>query len=101
MAFVIVSANPFLYCFYSKTTNEIYLKMADHIFESNWQQLPLDLQKFFPFMIANMQKSLYYHGFKIVVLDLETFRNVRDPTKTIQMCKAQVSHEKRRLKMCN
>lgn len=77
MAFVIASANPFLYCFYSKNTTENFLKMSDHLFGSNWQQLSPDLQKYFILMIANMNKPLFYHGSGIVVLDLETFRNVR------------------------
>lgn len=75
-AFLAVSANPFLYCFYGKNSTDCYAKMADLLFESDWQNLPTDLQKYFILMIGNMHRPLYYHGFGIAVLDLETFRKV-------------------------
>lgn len=53
-----------------------FKKMADNVFEMNWQDLPIELQKYFILMIANMQKPLYYYGGGIVILDLNTFINV-------------------------
>lgn len=86
MALIIASANPFLYCFYSKNTTENFLKMSDDLFGSNWQQLPTNLQKYFILMIANSNKPLFYHGSGIVVLDLETFRNVHERLKEKLFC---------------
>lgn len=89
MALIIASANPFLYCFYSKNTTENFLKMSDDLFGSNWQQLPTNLQKYFILMIANSNKPLFYHGSGIVVLDLETFRNVHERLKEKLFCWSQ------------
>lgn len=55
---------------------ESFEKMADSLFESNWGDLPVDLQKFYILMIGNAQKPMFYHGFKVAVLNLETFMKV-------------------------
>lgn len=66
----------FLCCFYGKLATESYAKMANSLFESNWSDLPNDLQKYFVLMIGNAQQPLYYHGFTMVILELETFCKV-------------------------
>lgn len=68
--------DPFLYCYFGKMTTDCYANMADRLFESKWQQLSLDIQKYFILMIGNMHKPAYYHGSGILILNLETFRNV-------------------------
>lgn len=70
------ASNLFLYCYFGKLATESQNSWC--LYETNWQNLPLDLQKYFILMIANVQKPLHYHGFKIAVLDLETFTNVRN-----------------------
>lgn len=65
--------NLFIYCFFGKLTTESFSKMADSLFNSNWQKFPIKLQKDLVLLIGNMQKPLHYHGFGIVVLNLETF----------------------------
>ena len=47
--------------------------MANCLYESNWQRLPIELQKYFIIMIANTQKQINYRGFGTAVLELETF----------------------------
>lgn len=68
--------NLFAYCFFGKLTTDSYGGMAKSLFESNWQVLSLDLQKCYILMIGNAQKPLCYHGFRIAVLNLETFLKV-------------------------
>lgn len=51
--------------------------MADLLFESEWQCLPVNLQKYVIVMIADMQRPVYYHGFEVAILDLETFSKVK------------------------
>lgn len=75
---VVSALNLFLYCYFGKLATESHAKIADCLYKTNWQNLPIDSQKYFILMIANMQKPLHYHGFKIAVLDLETFTNVRN-----------------------
>lgn len=65
--------DPFLYCYFGKMTTECYANMADRLFESSWQQLPIDIQKMFILLIGNMHIPVYYHGFSILTLNLETF----------------------------
>lgn len=57
-------------------TTDSYEKMAERLFESNWQRLSIDLQKYFILMIANMQRPIRYHGGGVIALNLETFGNV-------------------------
>lgn len=51
--------------------------MADSLFQANWLDVSIEQQKYFVIMIKTAQQPLYYHGFGIVVLDLETFTKVR------------------------
>lgn len=67
----------FFYCYFGKLATLNFEKMTDVVFEMNWLDLPVELQKYFILMIANMQKPLYYYGGGIVILDLSTFVNVR------------------------
>lgn len=76
--FCTVATSPFLYCLWGKNGGDSYAKMADRLFESDWHHFPVKLQKYFVIMIANMHRPLYYNGFGIAVLDLETFRNVSE-----------------------
>lgn len=66
----------FLYCFFGKLAIDSFARMADSLFEANWQDLPINLQKYFILMIANSQKPIYYHGFGVAILNLETFCKV-------------------------
>lgn len=66
----------FLYCFFGKLATESHEHLANCLYEANWLALPVKLQKYFIIMIENSQQPLYYHGFGVVVLDLDTFTNV-------------------------
>lgn len=67
----------FLYCYFGALGTESYEKMADALFESNWPDLPVTLQKYIVIMIAGMQKPIHYHGFGIANLNLKTFISVK------------------------
>lgn len=54
-----------------------YEDMANCLFEGNWQKLSVRLQTFLIPMIENAQRPIYYHGFGVAVLNLETFMRVR------------------------
>lgn len=68
--------NLFLYCFFGKMATDSFRDMANCLYRSNWQNLPIHLQKYIILMIGNAQRPLYYHGFGVVILDLETFTKV-------------------------
>lgn len=76
MAVMISISDLFFYCYFGRLATESYEKLADCLFESNWLDLTIELQKYLALMIANMQKPLYYHGFGVANLDLETFKKV-------------------------
>lgn len=65
-----------LYCYFGKLATDSYAEMSDCIFNMNWCEQSIELQKYFILMIENMQKSIYYHGFEIAKMDLETFIKV-------------------------
>lgn len=66
-----------LFCYYGKLATQSFEGMSDTLFESNWPELSVKLQRYFILMVANTQKPVYYHGFGVAVLNLETFTNVR------------------------
>lgn len=76
MSVVAGISNLFCFCYFGKLSIDSYEKMVDCVFETNWYDAPVELQKYFIMMIANMQRPLHYHGFKVAVLDLETFSAV-------------------------
>lgn len=73
----IIATKLFLFCFFGKMATESFIEMADCLFDANWQSLPIHLQKYFILMIDNVQKPLFYNGYGIVILNLETFTKVR------------------------
>lgn len=77
VAFVSGLSNMFVYCYLGKTATDNYAAFADCIYSCQWPMLPIKLQRFFQLMIGNAQSCLYYDGFGVVVLDLETFTSVR------------------------
>lgn len=72
----------FLYCFFGKLSTDSFMKMCQCLFESNWFNIQVDLQKYFILMIAEAQKPLFYQGFHMATLNLETFAavNTMKPT---------------------
>lgn len=67
----------FLYCYFGKLATDSFVNMADCLYESRWQNLSIDLQKYLVIMMANAQAKYHFHGFKIAVLNLDTFRKVK------------------------
>lgn len=70
-------SNLFLFCHFGKLATESYQRMADSMFNSNWQRFPIELQKYVILIIANMQRPLHYNGIKMAILDLVLFNHVR------------------------
>lgn len=78
MALAIGTATLFVYCYFGKMATESYEKMSSCLYDCNWVGLPPKLQKHFVIMIANAQQPLYYHGFGMMVLNLESFTKVQN-----------------------
>lgn len=66
-------SNLFISCFFGKLATESYSKMTDYLLDTNWYEYPSNLQKYLVVMVANTQRPIVYHGFKIVILDLGSF----------------------------
>lgn len=71
--------NLFLYCYYGHLATESYLMISDRLYESNWYNRPLKFQKFLIVMIQNAQQEHYFHGFGIIILNLNTYCKVWQP----------------------
>lgn len=78
-------SNLFVYCYLGKMVTDHFLAYADYVYNTNWQKLPVNLRKFIILMIQNAQRPLYYHGFHVMRLDLETFTKVSLPYPTISI----------------
>lgn len=66
----------FLYCYVGSLTTDQFLRYGDISYESQWYKLPIDLQKFFQLIIVDAQRSLSYHGFGIIDLNLNAFTKI-------------------------
>lgn len=69
-------SNLFVYCYYGKMATESFEKLNDCVYDVNWYELPIGLQKYFILMIQNTQRPIFYYGFGVAVLNLETFTDV-------------------------
>lgn len=58
--------------------SESYEKLTNCLYESNWIDLSTQLQKSFLILITNTQIPLFYHGFGMVDLNLQTFSKVKN-----------------------
>lgn len=66
----------FVFCFFGKMATQSYETMADSLYDANWHQRPVKVQKLIMLIIANAQQPLFYHGSGIAVLNLELFTKV-------------------------
>lgn len=67
-------ANLFGYCYFGRYATESFtLYISDSLYNANWQNLPVELQKYIIIIMINAQKPKFYHGFGMVYLNLETF----------------------------
>lgn len=65
-------------------TTENFAKMPDCVyFEMKWDRLPVKLQTYVVLMIQNMQRPIFYHGFDVAVMDLNTFLRVSLPNQLV------------------
>lgn len=71
----------FLYSFFGMMAANSFQQMSDCLYECNWNELPIASRKPFIMMIQNTQKSIYYRGFGVVRLNLETFCDVNNVDK--------------------
>lgn len=74
----------FLYCYDGAVATDSFEKMADALYEVNWQDLPIELQKYFVIMIGNAQRPRYYHGFNVAILNLQLYTRVSILLKTFK-----------------
>lgn len=65
-----------IYCFGGKFATDQFQRMFDCLYDLNWPELPFKLQKYIILMFSSMQRPIYYHGFGVVYLDLNTFTQV-------------------------
>lgn len=66
----------YLYCYVGSLTTDQFLRYGDVAYEFQWYKLPVDLQKYFPLIIANAQRPRIFSGFNIIDLNLVTFTKV-------------------------
>lgn len=70
--------NLFIYCYFGKISTDSFANMSDFVYSKvKWYILPSKLQKYVILMIGNMDRPLFYHGFQVAVVDLNTFVIVR------------------------
>lgn len=70
--------NLFVYCYFGKIGSDSFARMPDCLYcILNWRELPPELKMYVVLIIRNMQKPIYYYGFSVAVMDLNTFIYVR------------------------
>lgn len=78
--------NIFLYCFFGIMASESFEGMADCIYNANWPRIPGKLHTNILIMMSNTQQPIYYDGFGILILNLQTFSSVSKCFKSILHC---------------
>lgn len=80
--------NLFIYCFFGKMTTENFANMPDYLyFDMKWHKLSVKLQTYIVLMIQNMHKPIFYHGFDVAVMNLNTFLQVSMPIQLVDYSK--------------
>lgn len=67
----------YLYCESAQLATDNLILFGDEVFDSNWYELPNEIQKTYILIIANAEKQLKYDGLHMVYLNLPTFSQVR------------------------
>lgn len=57
-------------------TTENCLTLSGIMYEAEWYNHPSALHRYYILMIANMQRPLAFDGFYVVLLNLETYKQV-------------------------
>lgn len=78
-------SNLFVYCYFGKVATESFENMAISMYETDWHELPIELQKSFIIMIQIAQKPLFYSSFGLATLNLKTFLKVRFLNQWIEL----------------
>lgn len=73
---MVAALNLFVYCYFGKIATDSFGKMADCLYEANWLGLSIELKRYFVLAIGNAHRPLFYHGFGIAILNLDTLTNV-------------------------
>lgn len=55
-------SNLFIYCYFGEMATEYFKRMSNCLYQSEWEALPVELQKYFVVMIANTQIPMFYSG---------------------------------------
>lgn len=71
------------YCYFGRLATGNYEKMSDSLYDTDWHEIPVRLQKYYVVMLANIQRPVQYHGFGVAILNLETFCKVRNGLERI------------------
>lgn len=70
------SSNLFLLCYFGQQATDSFGRMSDALYETNWLNFEPKLQKYFLIAIQNAQQPLFYNGFSIMTLNLESYTQV-------------------------
>lgn len=69
----------FTYCYFGRIATDSYANMSDCVyFDMHWQKLLPKQQAHIVLMIRTLQKPIHYHGFGVVIMNLNTFTLVSD-----------------------
>lgn len=66
-----------VFCYCGAMTTDNFSKYVDRLYEIQWYNLPVPLQKQLIIIMANLQRPLFYQGFGMVTSNLSTFVNVK------------------------
>lgn len=76
ISIIVATGNVYLFCYFGKLATESFENTSNCIYISNWQQIDITLRKYIILMIRSAQRPLFFHGYGMFVLNLETFTQV-------------------------
>lgn len=66
---------PSFFCYFGTSASE-HVSISDVIYDSNWYDQPIEIQKYIGLMIARSQEEVNFSGIGLVTCSLEVFGKV-------------------------
>lgn len=67
---------PSIFCYFADLTTDRVLKIGDTVYDLNWFDQPVEMQKYVTLMIARSQERIYFSGLGLITCSLEAFGKV-------------------------
>lgn len=76
MTLLCVGVWPYLFCYFANFALDRMANIRHSVYNLNWLDFPIDLQKYCIVIIAQSQRNVWFHGLKLIACSLPNFGKV-------------------------